>query len=405
MPQRKRSTSRRRVALIVNRANAYGQNLLLGIRRFMHADTQWVLHFEPADKVNLPAIRAWQPHGMIIELNVATNGELPRLARAVVDVSLFSDRGIPAVGVDHAEVGRLAADHFLQQGHGRFAFAGRPEAPFARLRFEAFAEALRAVGRDCERYMGQPQFSGPGLTTSWAADDAFDQWLRQLPKPIAVLCANDSWGMRLIEVCRQCDVRVPEDVAVLGVGNDHVACELACPPLSSIDVPGEQAGFMAAEMVDRMLRGRRVDGAYVALPPVGVVARQSSDLIAVDDPLLAEAIRYIRRRGAEPMTIDQLLREVPINRRRLERRFVEVLGRTPYQEVLRVHVERAKALLSGTDLPMPEVAEQSGFTTPRMLAETFARFTDMTPSSYRGRYQLRHRGNSDTPQTSTKTET
>ena len=389
MAESRRNGGPHRVALIVNRTNGYGQSLLLGVRRFMHADTPWVLHFEPADKVNRVLLEAWRPDGMVIEMNVASDPRLPGLARAVVDVSVYSDRGLPSVGVDHERVGAMAGDYLLSNGHRHFAFAGRPEAPFSRLRHAGFARVLGGAGFGCARYDLQPDHATPDKTQSWAADEAFDAWLRALPKPVAVLCANDAWGQRMVEVCRQGGIRVPEDVAVLGIGNDEVTCELTCPPLSSVAVPGEQAGFMAAEMIDRMLRGQRVEPVYTPLPPIGVVSRQSTDLIAVDDPLLAEAIRFIRGRAAEPITIDQLLRAVPINRRRLERRFVEVLGRTPYQEVLRVHVERAKALLSGTDLSMPQVAEQSGFTTPRMLSQTFSKLTGVTPSAYRRRYHLR----------------
>jgi LacI family transcriptional regulator len=219
----------------------------------------------------------------------------------------------------------------------------------------------------------------------WALDVAVQRWVQRLPKPVGIFASTDIWGVQLAEVCRQTGLRVPEDVALVGVDNDDLLCEVARPSLSSIALPTERIGFEAAALLDRILARERPSLRPRLLPPIGVVARQSSDVLALDDPEVAAAVRFIREHSHTSIGVKDVLRAVTISRRSLERRFQAALDRTVWEEIRRAHLERAKSLLAGTAMPMWAVAEQAGFSDPRQLSVVFRQETGLTPTAYRGR--------------------
>lgn len=220
----------------------------------------------------------------------------------------------------------------------------------------------------------------------WALDEKVLRWVRGLPRPVGVFAANDAWGVQLIEVCRQANLRVPDDVALVGVDNDDLLCEMARPSLSSVAVPAEQVGFEAAALLDKLLAGETPAAGSALFPPVRVVARQSSDLLALDDAEVAAAVRLIRRAG-KPIQVADILREVAISRRALERRFAAVLGRGLGEEIRRVRVERARELLAGTELPMAAVAARAGYSGVTRLCVAFRKGTGYAPADYRRRFR------------------
>jgi LacI family transcriptional regulator len=215
-------------------------------------------------------------------------------------------------------------------------------------------------------------------------------WLASLPKPVAVLAGNDLWGFELVQAARAWGLHVPDDVAILGVDNDELLCEISHPPLSSIRIGGEQMGEQAVELLQRLLERKSVRGEPPRAPPLGVVTRQSTDVLAVDDPEVATALRHIRQHAVEGLSVKQMLQSLAVNRRTLERRFVKVLGHTPLEEIRNVRLERVKTLLQ-TDLPIYEVAVRSGFATAEYLATSFLQATGMTPTDYRRKFAPRGR--------------
>lgn len=191
--------------------------------------------------------------------------------------------------------------------------------------------------------------------------------------------------MQLTEACRQVGLRIPEDAALLGAEDDDLYCELARPALSSVRVPAEQIGREAAALLDRLLDGARPPRQPILLPPQGVVARRSSEVLAIDDPDVVAAARFIRGHGHLPLFVADVLREVPVERRSLERRFRKALGRGIWEEIRRVHVERAKRLLAETDQSIKAIAKQSGFTDFRHMAVVFRKELGLSPTAYRSR--------------------
>jgi LacI family transcriptional regulator len=191
--------------------------------------------------------------------------------------------------------------------------------------------------------------------------------------------------MQLVEVCRQADLRVPEEVAVLGVGNDELYCELSRPTLSSIITPAQQIGFEAASLLGRMLDGAKPPQQSLLFPPQGVVSRRSSDVLAIDDPDVVAVARFIREHSHLVLRTAEILKVVPVGRRSLERRFRKAFGRGIWEEIQRVHIERAKRLLAETNLPIKAVAAQSGFTNFRHLSVVFRGQLGLSPTAYRRR--------------------
>ncbi len=222
------------------------------------------------------------------------------------------------------------------------------------------------------------------------------RWLVRLPRPAGVF----TWGLFgtiVLDACERAGLRVPEDVAVLGGSEDELLYESVSPPLSGIAGSSERIGLEAAELLDSLILGNARSSSrkaadppeMILLSPTHVVCRQSTDILAIEDAELVAAIRYIRDRAAEPIQVEDVLHAVPISRQSLERRFHQVLGRSPASEIRRVHLERAMRLLAETDLPIPAVASASGFGSPEYLAAVFKAQTGQSPRAYRNRVQAR----------------
>jgi LacI family transcriptional regulator len=226
-------------------------------------------------------------------------------------------------------------------------------------------------------------------TGLWRWNQPLMDWLKSQPKLVGVLASNDVQGAQVSECCRQLKLLVPEQVAIVGVDNDDVLCELSRPSLSSVALPGERIGYEAAQLLDQWLSGNRPGRQLIVLPPAGVVVRQSSDLLAVPDPDVSAAVRFIQRNAHRVLRVEDVLRQVPIARRALERRFKKTLQHSISEEIRRVHLERSKQLLLDTDHSIAAVARLAGFHDGRQLSILFRRAVGMTPSAFRRQFRLR----------------
>jgi LacI family transcriptional regulator len=191
------------------------------------------------------------------------------------------------------------------------------------------------------------------------------------------------------EACRRVGLRVPEDVAIVGVDNDELRCEFTNPPLSSVAIPTERIGYEAAALLDRLMDGGQPPAAPVLVQPQGVVVRRSTDMLAVDDDQVARAFRFIRQHSGEPFAVRDILREVGAERRDLDARFRKALNRSLEEEILRSRLQQAERILSETDLELTQVARASGFGTLARLREALRRQTGLGPTEYRGKFRLR----------------
>lgn len=349
-----------------------------------HTHDWTVLHYDP--DVDLGWLAAeWAPTVAVIGPDPAD--ALASLAPATL-ISVTVDRsaaGVASVCLDEAAIARMALQHLHDTGLRQFSTFRFDEAPFAIARERAFVAHARALGATV-----LPGWGREGVSPEERVEvpRAMLEWLRQLPKPCGIFTCTDGWARTVARYALAADIRVPEDIALVGADNDVLECELMSPPLSSVAIPWYEVGQNAAALAELALSGETIRGQRVCLGPLGVVARRSSDVFAVSDPIVAEAVRWIRANAQRRLTVSMVKRAVGGGQKRLERRFRAALNRTVYDEIRRAHVDVAKGLLQSTDMPLIDVARQSGFSNAALLNVAFRREAGMPPGLYRRRVQL-----------------
>jgi LacI family transcriptional regulator len=355
--------------------------------RYHHEHGPWSLYFQPQglEAPPPPWLGSWRGDGILARINDRRMADaVLRAGVPAVDLrGALRDVRLPLVGIDNRLVVKLAVEHFIDRGFRHFAFCGTPvgENRGQDERADRFARAIRTRGFDCD------VFPNPGGgNASWDEEQShIADWLRGLPKPVALMTCHDDRGRQVLDACLRAQLIVPDEVAILGVDNDPFLCNLCTPALSSVDVNPEQIGYEAAAMLNRLMNGGRVRLRPLFLEPRGLVVRPSTDVTAVDDPHVAAAARLIRDHSNEPISIKQLLAGVPVSRSALFRRFKEQLGRSPKAELTRVRLENAKELLRNSTLPISAVAERVGYAEAKHFISVFRAVEGITPLRYRAR--------------------
>ena len=370
-----------KIGLLLSEKAEYGRGVLRGIADFAKDHPHWRFRVETPDRAGLKALADWLPDGLIVMLNQASL--VPRLlavGKPMVNVCKLPGVEEPLrVQSDDRVVGRLGAEHLLELAATTYGFVGLTEGAYVEVRARAYAETIKEAGRTCV------VFSPLGHSAGVRERRALRRWLQKCPKPLAVMASNDVCGRLVLETCRDAGLQIPNEVAVLGVDNEDPLSRLIWPGLSSVALATEQIGGRAAQVLQRAMGELSLPRSPILLPPFGVVARGSTRQSALEDPVLAKAMAFIHEALARPFSVDDLLKQVPVSRISLERRFRRFLDRTPAQEIRRVRVAQARQLLLATDLPLKAVAERCGFAAASRLIEAFRRETGGTPSAYRAR--------------------
>jgi len=370
----------RRIAVLIQVATGFGRDIRRGIGRYAQTRGGWEFHsLSGGPFLAVGDLDAWHGDGVIAMVGDEKRREqLLRRGLALVNIaSRLADPQMRSVVTDNAAIGRLGADHLLERGFQNLAFYGYPTSyANSEQRMRAFIDRTTEAEADVAVLRVE----------DWELEQqtvAVRRWLEGLPRPVGILAATDELAKIIADVCWQHGIAVPEEVAVLGVDNDEPLLEMANPALSSIDVDAFRIGYEAAAMLDELLQGN-VEGTPVrTVAPRGVVTRRSTDILAVDDPDVAAALRYMRSHWNEPITVKQVVDMLSVSRRAFEKRFIKRVGRTPWQEIRRTQVEYVKQLLRDTDLPIQRIADLSAFCDPRRLSNVFREETSMTPRTYR----------------------
>jgi len=295
-----------------------------------------------------------------------------------------TQEGIASVCLNEGAIARLAFEHLHATGVRNVSTFRYDESPFAIARESAFIEAARAAGLCVAAGWG----CGDMPPAARQEDpEGMSGWLRSLPKPCGIFTCTDGWGRTVARYVQLVGLRIPEDIALVGADNDALECELMSPPLSSVMIPWHEVGQSAAQLVSVALSGKPLEPKRITIEPVTVVARRSSELLAVGDTLVARAVAWIRANVSRRMTVPMVARGVESGRHSLERAFRRALGRTVQEEIRRAHVDAAKRLLETSRASLSEIAKLSGFTTPALLTVAFQREVGTTPGVYRRRAQ------------------
>lgn len=368
--------ARPRVVVSVNSAVGYGRGVLSGVVAFNRMHPAWDLTIVPSWDIALSRLGT-EIDGIIAQADAEEAELVAREGMVAVNVDDGCDRfPLPSVINDNHAAGELAAGHLLDRGFHHFGFHGEAGRYYSQQRLAGFASTLLQRGAKLSL---SPQAAGRNVR-----EDDFADWLTSLPPATGVLACHDGAAHALVRAALRCGRRVPEDLAVVGVDNDQMICEMGPVPVSSVVTASEQIGFEAAALLHRLLAGHgpRVDSP-MCVRPLGIATRRSSDVLAVDDPYVVAAMRYIRDHLAQRFGVDDVVASLPISRRYLENQFRRTLGRSPGEEIRRQRMDRACELLRTTDLSIGDVGRACGFHDVALFSHGFRQSMATTPTAYR----------------------
>jgi LacI family transcriptional regulator len=380
----------RHVALLIETSGSYGRGLLRGVARYNREHAGWSTYFHPHGLGDPPPpwLKKWRGDGVLARIsNPVIARMLVRLKIPVVNLRLTPHGGpFPYVGLNHAKVAEMAAAQLLSLGLKHFGFCGRPVGlnPSLDQRAQAFEEYLRAAGRDCALFPARVPARDAQL--GWEEEqERLAQWILSLPKPVGVMTSNDERGLQLLDACRRCGARVPDEVAVIGVDNDEHLCDLSIPPLTSVDINTEQIGYEAATLLEKMMSGMKNPPPITQLDPRGVVSRRSTDVIASEDPEVNRAVAYIRENANRALSVNDVLSHLRISRAALADRMKRVLGHTIHEEIELARLARVKDLLLGSEMTIKQVTIATSFSSVQYLTRVFHAAVGETPAQFRKR--------------------
>lgn len=351
----------------------YGQQR--GWRFVMSPETHWL---------RLSQLRHWRGDGVICWVNTKREAESARnLNLPIVNLSgAIADTGLPRVCVDYRRIGTMAAEHLIARGFEELAYYGLRNVWYAQMIGKGFQQAAAEANVPCSIFQTASSFAA--TRTLHQHQERLDRWLRTLKTPIGVMASHDERARMITEACFELGLRVPHDVAVIGMNNDEIVCEFCEPSLTSISRNAELVGHEAAALLDRLLAGEPAPNHDIIIPPDGVIERASTDITVSSDPQIAAAIDYIRRHIAEPFTIDEIVRELRVSRRWLQYRFQQQMHCSPRDYINKRRIQHARDLLiRHPQMRMSDVAQACGFRDVRRFREAFLRITGHTPQDHR----------------------
>ncbi|QDV49619.1 XylR family transcriptional regulator [Gimesia fumaroli] len=373
------------VALFIETSKTFGRGILQGISTYSRTHGPWSVYIDEwGPATTLPDwMKQWEGDGIIARVRSQQMSErLQQSGVPIVDtLQQVPDLELPGVYSDDTEIAQMAFEHLRDRHIRHFAFVGVERANWSMRRRNAFAEIARQQGFECEIYS---PLSRRRFVESWnGGQEDLADWLESLPKPVGLMAAHDLRALCVLDACRRRGIAVPEQVAVLGVDNDDVFCEVIDPPLTSISHQAGQVGFQAAALLDRLMQGKAAPAQPLMLPPRKLVPRRSTDIIAVDDVAIASALEFIRRNACATINVTLIARHVNLSRRSLERRFMKLTGKTPHQIIAEERLRRAKQLLIDTDFTLEQIATMAGFSSAAYLSVVIKEHEECTPTEFR----------------------
>lgn len=380
-------TKKHNIAVLVETSTTWGRRLCQGIGNWCKINPGWTLYLEPHGENEVFFLPdGWQGDGIIARINRPDIYE--NIARAKVPVVNISGQKLPGVSYprvapDDVKIVQMAVEHLLERGIRSFAYSGYTF--YSEKRYEISSKVLMSYGYSC---FLNPE-SGTWSDKKWQSRlEGTAQWLLRLPKPVGVIAWGTVEGRHIADACSFAGLRVGEDVSIVGWDFDDLIGDMITPSISGVALPTIQQGFESAALLDRLIRGEKIEG-DVWLDPIGVISRDSTDFIAIDDEEVKAALNFIRGNAENSIDVSDVVKQVSVSRRTLERRFLSYIGRSPADEIRRVHFERAKDLLIKTSLSVAEVALSSGWKYAEQMIPYFKDRTGMTPLEFRKKIQAR----------------
>ena len=380
------------ILVIIETSRSYGRQLLRGIAQYALVNGPWQIErqapfylqqFHAMGK--FPLEQVMKADGVIMreQANIAPliDSGIP----VVLASYLSSDFKVPTIRTDDQQISTTAAKYYLERGFKNFAFVGYDGMFWSDNRKAAFAEALKDKNIRVELYQ-QPKQK---IKRAWEQERiTLSQWLKALPKPVAIMTCNDDRAVQVLESCCLEEIAVPEEVSILGVDNDEFVCTLPHPSLSSINLSVAIAGFEAASVLHRMILGEKVDSNIIPVQVNNVVTRQSSDLLAIEDQSVAQAVKFIREHVREPIQVEDVLDHIAISRRSLYDKFKRSMNCSVHKYIKKTRIDHIEDLLVGTEMTISQIAYHMGFRSDEHIASYFRSVKGFNPRVFRNSRKL-----------------
>jgi len=376
-----------KIILFIESSRGSGRDYLRGIARYAHLHGSWSFYWEPGGfEITRQRLKTLDADGVM--LRDVGNFKAQALRRGIPAVVLGHRdrevRGLVNVVTDSEAIGRMAAEHLLRCGFKHFAFCGLSrtaweQTPWSKHRQRSFCGRVVQSG-----FPRPPGFVLPPPGSDWSQTRrGLADWLLKLPHPLGVMACNDDCGAQVAEACKLAGLAVPDAVGIVGADNDEVVCGLADPAMSSVAINFERAGYEAAAALDQLMRQSKKALKTICVRATHVVARRSTDIVAVEDAVLAKALTCIRDRARTPLTVNEVARAAGVSRRLLERRFRQHMGGSILMEIRRQRTDQIARLLLETNQPVARIAESLGFDDAQHFARYFRAVKKISPLAFR----------------------
>jgi LacI family transcriptional regulator len=373
-----------KIALLIETSREFGRSFLYGVARYSRTHGPWVFYKETGGlERSIPKIKNWGADA-VMSRTIKNTEQLHSLNIPIIYIihQEIKDSPYPSVVTNSETIAQMAAEHFLDRGFQNFAYCGFDTMSWSVQRGRFFGQFIKKAGFDVSYYT-QPASK---LLQRWENEQAhLADWLKKLPKPVAVMACNDDRGQHVIEACKMVNIKIPEEVVVLGADNDVLVCDLCEPPLSSIALNTEKAGYDSAELLDELMHGEKMTGQQIVVEPTHIVTRRSTDVLSIQDPDVAEALRFIRNNCRNQITVEDVVNALPISRRVLEKRFRKLLNRSVLEEIRKARTDAAARMLVETEMSISQIAEKLGYTETAHLSRYFHKEKGVSPIAFRKR--------------------
>lgn len=385
-----------KIAFAHNNLSRNIEGIMNGISEYIRNKGDWQLIFWPDNsQKSLDFLKKRGCKGAFVSIQtVAKAKELLQTNIPIIAVSTMQNiPDLPFISTDSRQVAHMAAEYLLKKKFANFAFFGLTQAKWSCDRQEHFCDYLVKRGykvgsfREKQIPVTNDSVSFTKLWINTVLDTGQENlitWLKQLPKPVAILADCDIFACYLINAAQEANINIPDEVAVLGVNNDEVICNICNPPLSSIALNFKKAGYNAAKLLDKIISGReKMQGQCIEIQPTHVETRGSTDVFAIDDPDIVRAMRYIKQNSDKPLQVNEIASHVYMSKRSLQLKFHKIIGKSIHEEIIQAHFDIAKTLLVETNLPIDEVAVRSGFHYTSNMRRAFKQIAGILPQKYR----------------------
>jgi len=389
-----------KIAFAHNNINHNTEGIMDGISEYIRTKGEWQLIVWPDNSIkSLLFLKKRGCKGAFVSTQTATKAkELSHLGIPVIALSAVQDMyDLPYISANSKKVSEMAAEYLINKEFQNFAFFGLTQAKWSRDRYEYFLNHLSKTGRKMEVFKEKQipiindfiPFTRLWMsTTLGTGQEDLIKWLKDLPKPIAIFASCDMFACHLINMAKEADINIPDEIAIVGVNNDTAICNICDPPLSSIALNFKKAGFSAAKLLEKIMSGQeKMHGQCIEILPTHVETRGSTDVFAIDDPEIVKAMKYIRQNSSKPLQVNEIANYACMSKRSLQMKFHKTVGRSIHEEIILAHFENAKILLIETSLPIDEIANRSGFHYTSNMRRAFKKITGMLPQKYRQQHR------------------